>query len=222
MDTLYVAGPMTGIPKFNFPAFHEAADMLEEIGYTVVNPADIDDPAQRRAAEASEAGDPEEYREITGMTWADFLSRDVKLIADDVDALVLIDGWEASRGAQLEKHIADFSGKPCYDFQAWRRAWAGIKIPRLEFFKVEPNVLVTANEITRGTRLKDYGSAADNAAQFAEMASAATGLDIDPMHYPVLMICVKLARHQGGQEFHRDTWVDIAGYARVAEMIQDD
>lgn len=84
------------------------------------------------------------------------------------------------------------------------------------------NILDEARSITEGVRAKDYGSARENAEVFARMASAATGLDIEPEHLPTLMICLKLARIQGGGSFHRDSWVDIAGYARVAEMVNED
>ena len=39
MKRIYVAGPMSGLPAFNFPAFHEAAADLRACGFDVVNPA---------------------------------------------------------------------------------------------------------------------------------------------------------------------------------------
>ena len=43
---LYLAGPMTGLPELNFPAFHAEAARLRALGYEVVNPAEINvDPA---------------------------------------------------------------------------------------------------------------------------------------------------------------------------------
>jgi Domain of unknown function (DUF4406) len=33
MIKVYLAGPMTGVPEFNFPAFHAAAAKLREEGY---------------------------------------------------------------------------------------------------------------------------------------------------------------------------------------------
>jgi hypothetical protein len=225
---VYIAGPMTGFPKFNFPAFHEAADRLYHAGYEAVNPADLDDPAQRRAAESSTDGSIDEYQKITGMTWADFLARDVKLITDEVDALALLPGWEDSKGAQLEKHIADLAGKPCYDYDAWTARGMGTRLEECPLEPSEPqeaepmNLLQEADKIVRGARRSAYGTPLDNARQFAEIGSAATGHDLVPMDYPVLMICVKLARFRGAEGWHRDTWVDIAGYARVAELIHEE
>ena len=41
LPILYIAGPMTGDENFNYPAFFSAAQILEDVGYTVINPADI-------------------------------------------------------------------------------------------------------------------------------------------------------------------------------------
>lgn len=82
---VYVSGPMTGLPEFNFPAFHEAARRLRERGYDAVNPAEIN-------AE-------------TGGDWHDYLKADIKALCD-CDALALLPGWMNSKGAHLELHIA--------------------------------------------------------------------------------------------------------------------
>ena len=38
---IYIAGPMTGLPELNFPAFHAEAARLRAFGYEVINPAEI-------------------------------------------------------------------------------------------------------------------------------------------------------------------------------------
>ena len=38
---IYIAGPMTGYKNYNKPAFNQAAAKLEEIGWTVLNPASL-------------------------------------------------------------------------------------------------------------------------------------------------------------------------------------
>jgi len=37
--SIYIAGPMSGIPEFNFPAFYDAAESWHRIGWKVFNPA---------------------------------------------------------------------------------------------------------------------------------------------------------------------------------------
>jgi hypothetical protein len=103
---VYIAGPMTGIRAFNFPAFDSMAITLRRMGHEVICPSELDDPESRAAAMASVDGDPAEYARLTGLSWGDFLSRDVKVIADGgIDAIVVLDGWEKSRGARLETFV---------------------------------------------------------------------------------------------------------------------
>lgn len=79
-------------------------------------------------------------------------------------------------------------------------------------------VLDEAQKLTAGARARAYGDAEANAQRFARIASAVTGLDVKPEHLPMLMIALKLARI-AETPGHRDSWVDIAGYAQVADLI---
>jgi hypothetical protein len=110
---LYIAGPMSGIPQFNYPAFIAAAEVLREDGYEVLNPAEMDDEETKEAAMASPDGDLVGFS--TGETWGDFLSRDVKIVADECDGVVLLPNWHTSRGARLEAFIAYSVQKPVYE-----------------------------------------------------------------------------------------------------------
>lgn len=112
---VYTAGPMTGHPQFNFPIFDLTAEHLRAEGYEVTSPAELDDPNTRRAALASPDGAPGSGA-ANGETWGDFLSRDVKLIGDVVDAVAVLPAWESSRGARLETFAARISGKPVYEY----------------------------------------------------------------------------------------------------------
>lgn len=107
MTTYYLAGPMTGIPQFNFPAFIAAAKDLRENDIDVVSPAELDDKRTFDAAMQSIDGAPGSAGKDT---WGDFLARDVKLIADRVDGLILLPGWEHSRGALLEAFVSILCG----------------------------------------------------------------------------------------------------------------
>ena len=108
---LYLAGPMSGRPQFNFPVFHEAADSLRRWGYDIVSPAEIDSPEIQAAAMASPDGKLDDAGKIAGETWGDILARDVKLIADGVSGIVFLPGWTTSRGAKLEAFVALLTGK---------------------------------------------------------------------------------------------------------------
>jgi hypothetical protein len=123
---------MTGYPQFNFPAFDEVAAALRADGYKIVSPAELDDPETRKAALASPDGAPGSGT-ANNETWGDFLSRDVKLVADLIDGIVVIDGWNKSRGVRLETFVAFLCGKPIRHYPSMRkvrkpdlvRAWLG-------------------------------------------------------------------------------------------------
>lgn len=84
---IYVSGGMSGLPDLNFPAFHRAAASLRASGYEVVNPAELDD------------ADP------NAMQWHQYLRRDITHLVT-CDAIAMLPGWERSKGARLEHHIA--------------------------------------------------------------------------------------------------------------------
>lgn len=98
----YLAGPMSGIPQFNFPAFYGAAAHLRALGYDIVSPAELDDAETAATALASKDGHPETAKR----TWGDFLSRDVKIVADRVAGIIFLPNWQQSRGAKLEAFTA--------------------------------------------------------------------------------------------------------------------
>ncbi len=91
-DAVYLSGPMTGLPDFNRPAFHAAAAALREQGHVVINPAEVD-----LGPDA---------------TWSDYMRIHLAEIARRVTQVFVLPGWEGSRGAQLEVHVARALGLP--------------------------------------------------------------------------------------------------------------
>lgn len=113
---LYIAGPMTGIPAFNYPAFDAAALALREAGYFIVSPSEIGDPALREAALRSPDGNAKDYERQTGMTYTDFLVRNTRVVADQVRGLVLLPGWDRSIGTKTELWVAGLFGLPAFTY----------------------------------------------------------------------------------------------------------
>lgn len=115
-QTYYLAGPMSGRPMFNFPMFEAVAAMLRKQGFQIVSPNELD---------AVNTTDYELARDsvdgslgTTEQTWGDFLARDVKIVADQVDGVICLPGWEQSRGARLEAFVATCQGKPVFQYDA--------------------------------------------------------------------------------------------------------
>lgn len=100
---VYLAGPMSGYPAFNFPAFRAATEQLRKLGWEVVSPAEEDHKSSVGViAEASKNGDPKDLPE----TWGQILARDVQLLADTgIQGIVFLPGWTDSRGARLEATV---------------------------------------------------------------------------------------------------------------------
>lgn len=115
MKPLYLAGPMTGIPQFNFPLFERVAAELRAAGYEIVSPAELDSPAVRAAALASPDGVLHEGK-VAGETWGEILARDVRVIADEAGGVIVLPGWHKSRGARLEVFVALLCSKPVYEY----------------------------------------------------------------------------------------------------------
>lgn len=91
---IYIAGPMTGLPKLNFPAFDAMRDRLISMGHTVVSPADIS--REMDYAAGVETG---------GLDWDKYMERDLAALAT-CDCVVVLEGWHRSRGAGMEVEIA--------------------------------------------------------------------------------------------------------------------
>jgi hypothetical protein len=113
---IYLAGPMSGIPQFNFPAFEEAATAMRATGIDVVSPHEQDAPETRAMAWASPDGVL--TKDSGAESWGTCLSRDVKIVADEVTGVVFLPGWQRSRGAKLEALTALMCGHSFFAYEA--------------------------------------------------------------------------------------------------------
>lgn len=84
-DVIYISGPMTGCPDYNYPAFYAAEDQLRRLGYNkIINPAGLSEP---------------------GTDWRICMRRAITELMK-ADVVVLLPGWERSKGAQIESLLA--------------------------------------------------------------------------------------------------------------------
>lgn len=100
---LYIAGPMRGLPAYNFPAFDQTRDGFTALGWNVISPADIDRHAGQPNPTATEA-----ERNQAEYIYRDFFA--LRLIAYREGALAVLPGWEYSRGASAEFFLARWMG----------------------------------------------------------------------------------------------------------------
>lgn len=107
---IYLAGPMRGLPLFNYPAFTKGAAMLREKGYFVFNPAEADTKRTgKNAGDLSKSGDEAEAA-ANGFNLRAALGEDLAFICQEADAIALLPGWENSKGARAEKATAEALG----------------------------------------------------------------------------------------------------------------
>lgn len=95
---------MTGYPNHNFPAFDAAETVLTKLGYTVINPANLD----RAVGIDGSLG-------LTQEQLVDTIRRDLNSVLD-CDVICLLPGWENSLGAMTEKEVARWAGKKIIEY----------------------------------------------------------------------------------------------------------
>lgn len=104
---LYLAGPMRGIPFFNFPAFKEAAAALRAKGHYVFNPAERDEEIHGEGlSEGNEEGCEAKAVIEHGFSLRRALREDLAFICDEAEGIAVLPGWEGSRGCQAEMTVA--------------------------------------------------------------------------------------------------------------------
>jgi hypothetical protein len=113
---LYIAGPMTGVPEYNYPLFNQVARLLRGRGYEVVNPAELDAITQDELEEL-DAAPPGGLGD--GSALPAYLRRDFRELVW-CDGIVLLPQWRSSPGANAELGVARFMGLDVY---TWSDKW---------------------------------------------------------------------------------------------------
>lgn len=115
--SVYIAGPMTGIPYFNFPAFFSAQLSLEEKGYTVFNPAKKDVDTFGDVFDQCTEGSHEQFYQLLAdrgiqqrPDMRHFARIDLNWIIDNATAICPLEGWQKSKGARTEMALAEWLG----------------------------------------------------------------------------------------------------------------
>jgi hypothetical protein len=127
----YVCGPMTRIPRFNYPMFHTVALWLRQIpDRNVISPHELDSAEMQTLAWASPDGEPNSLADKTGETWGDVLARDVRLIEKQIGHFALLPNWQQSRGARLEVFVGLLCGVTDFG-QIWFDNNGGITLETL-------------------------------------------------------------------------------------------
>lgn len=120
---IYIAGPMTGYPDFNFPAFYAAAAYFKSRGWTVFNPADKE--GETLSEESRVNGDAKLAQE-GGFNFRDVYAWDVNRVIE-ADAIYMLPGWENSPGAIGEHAVAVAMRRHYPEYQIMYEEQASVK-----------------------------------------------------------------------------------------------
>lgn len=104
MKKIYIAGPMSGYPEFNFPKFYEVERTLQSEGWHVFNPANKEDEAEISKHISYDTGDASNLMK-NGFNFRGAYSWDVLKVIE-ANAIYMLKGWEASPGATGEHAVA--------------------------------------------------------------------------------------------------------------------
>jgi hypothetical protein len=113
--SVYIAGPMSGYPEFNFPAFFEAQNNFENHGWAVWNPANKDAEADVQANESFATGDAKKLM-ASGWNFREVFLWDVEKVINS-DAIFMLRGWQYSPGAVAEHAVAVVIKKNYPDYE---------------------------------------------------------------------------------------------------------
>ena len=99
---IYIAGPMRGLPDFNYSTFNDWAHILRDFAWNVVNPVEM----------GARYGTPEQINADPAMLAA-VMAADLHAL-ETCDAVFLLDGWHKSVGARKELAAALAYGLKIY------------------------------------------------------------------------------------------------------------
>jgi hypothetical protein len=106
---VYLAGPMRGYPEYNHPAFNSAAEQLREGGHEVYSPAEQDIRAGFNPA--TDKADSVYVRIV--------MAKSLRWICRSAEAIVLLPGWQDSRGSLAEVLVAQANDIPVRELQGF-------------------------------------------------------------------------------------------------------
>lgn len=123
---IYISGPMRNKPGFNFQAFDEVDEVLKGYGFETFNPASKD---RANGFDFSTLDGTEDLTEY-GFNLRTALGEDLQWICEHAELVVVLPGWEKSRGALAEVRTAEALGIPVWTLNnmMWRFENYGITV----------------------------------------------------------------------------------------------
>jgi len=102
---LYLAGPMTGLPEYNFPAFEMACKQLRANGLVINSPHEIahEEPDGRGS-----------------LDYEVYIRAGLKMLLE-CTGIIMLPGWELSKGCFTELYVATALGLTIFFYDPERQ-----------------------------------------------------------------------------------------------------
>jgi hypothetical protein len=185
----YIAGKMGGVENFNYPNFYAAEPTVIKLGYKPVNPARNFDGDQTLPYEV-------------------YMHKSLRQLLD-CQAIYMLDGWESSRGANIEHDIAMALGLEII-YQTYP---IPLKVEKQE------SIMQEAERIVGGDRREAYGHPSIQFGRLAKLGSAIFEKEISSFQVALFLIQLKISRLMNKPT--RDGFVDLIGYTQCAYLIDE-
>jgi len=91
---IYISGPMTGYENSNYLEFNRVAEEIKDLGFEPINPVELG-----TGIEKLNITDGEKYKK--------YMRADIKGMMD-ADLILMLEGFKYSRGAMIEKTLAEY------------------------------------------------------------------------------------------------------------------
>jgi hypothetical protein len=190
--SIYISGPMTGLPQYNYPAFFEVENILKSKykfnkNLVILNPARIDDGSEYKFNHSR----------------AYYIRKSIEMLLKATDIYVL-KGWQDSEGAKLEIAIAK------------ELKLRFIKEPVDDIY--DDDIFELAKKLVTNDRLQQYGHPSKNFKDIGRIWGAILQIDdISASKVALMMAGLKLARESFLPK--KDNRVDAVGYLHIADML---
>lgn len=101
--TYYLAGPMSGLPEYNYPRFGQACALLRAEGLEILSPHEVPWPASQLTLDDKEA------------LW-EYMMAGTRELLERASGIILLPGWYTSRGSLAELSLVREAKLPTWFF----------------------------------------------------------------------------------------------------------
>lgn len=124
LKKVYISGPMTGLENLNFDKFEEAEEKLKKFNFEIFNPHKLSEFKT------------EEFKELikdqkSHIVWEHYMKVDIQIMLRECEFLVVLPGWEHSRGATMEIFIAKSLGMIVIDYNTLEELNVDFKLTKI-------------------------------------------------------------------------------------------